>query len=72
LAAKQGEKQMFNYTSTMQTYYFKVLHPETNELKTVRIPAATRALATKVLIMQCGTVILDRIVQVHVGDKVLA
>ena len=63
---------MNTYTSKMQTYYFKVMHPVTNDIKIVRHPAANLELARKILVMQCGEVILDRIVEVRVGDTVVA
>jgi hypothetical protein len=63
---------MNTYTSKMQTYYFKVMHPVTGDLKIVRHPAVNLELARKVLVIKCGEVILDRIVEVRVGDKVVA
>lgn len=53
---------MEQFKSTMKTYYFTVRHPETNELKIVRHPAANLEMATKVLVIKCGEIILDRIV----------
>jgi len=55
------------FQSVMKTYYFTVRHPETNELKIVRHPAANEQLAYKVLVIKCGKQILDRIVSVKVS-----
>jgi hypothetical protein len=53
---------MTEFKSVMKTYYFTVRHPETNELKIVRHPAASFELAEKLLVIKCGKQILDRVV----------
>lgn len=58
---------MQSFKSVMKTYYFTVRHPETNELKIVRHPAANEKLAYDLLVMKCGKKILDRIVSVKVS-----
>lgn len=56
-----------NYKTTIKTYYFTVLHPETGERKIVMHPAVNLEMARKVLAIKCGEVILDRIISVKVG-----
>lgn len=60
---------MEKFKSVMKTYYFTVRHPETNELKIVRHPAANLELAEKLLVIKCGKQILDRVVKVQTSQK---
>lgn len=65
---QQQIAQMYaSYKSTIKTYYFRVNHPVTNEIKMVRVAAVNDEMAKKTLVIMCGKVILNKIISVKVA-----
>ena len=56
----------------MNTFYFTVINPNTNKEAIVRHPAVSLEMAKKVLVIKCGADILNNILEVRVGNKVIA